>query len=391
MTRLNGIVCLGLSTSLVLAGTALAGEPPDCDVVVAGQNLPAVDPANVQTAVNTGGAGPRTVCLAGVFDFGEEGFVVIDPEPAVPALAIVGLNDLTGKAAIRNGLEPFRFSPASTLPVLRIANLRFERPSFAAIAIFRGNQRVEISGVHVDGVESIHLSFFGLALREGIVLTSTFAEIAGEVVIRDNVIDAGTYGPADLDDVNFGILASGGAPLNPFPITAALTIERNEVLNWAGSGIGVVGVHGSVIQHNRIRPGPVALELSDPSVCVANGILLGGSDASQVQYNTIDKDLALSPVSNAPPACSAGVVLQGIAIGSFVTGNRIAGAGSHALFLQGTAAQEENRFLGNNLTHFAATGATVFLGPQAKNNTFIGHVHSVEGNVTENAITGPQN
>ena len=83
------------------------------------------------------------------------------------------------------------------------------------------------------------------------------------------------------------------------------------------------------------------------------------------------------------------VALLTALIGAFALTARIESLQARVLST-GAVAQEQNRFPGNNLNHFASTNATVFLGPEARNNSFLGHFQSVVGNVAENTVRGSE-
>lgn len=369
-----------------------------CDVTVIGQDVQALDVPAVQSAINNPFLSGRvTVCLQGTFDFGigatPANFVSIDPSGAVAELNIAGLNDDSGnKAAIENGFQPLRFAPTSSLPVLTIRNLRFERPGASAISIFRGNEIVEVSDVQIDGVvtQAVLVGSLMTTLREGIAVTSAYSEVSGRIVIKDNKIDGGAYGAGDATINVSGGVVLAGADANPFHITADILIRDNIVRNWSGNGIDSRGPVKVSIVRNLIQPGPFANLVPNPNACVANGIFfVNNNDQAVVVENTIEMVTALTATNTTP--CTAGIVLGNNASNGVFRANNVRGTGRYAIaVVAGNPANpsQHNLFLGNNLTAFWATGATVFLGNGALNNTFVGSSGTVVGNIGANTITG---
>lgn len=389
--------------ALGLAGFAQRGDAQaSCDVIVNGQNNPAVDVPAVASAVNAPpAAGDVTVCLAGTFDFGPPpappaaSTVSIAPAPSVTALRILGVNDANGKkATIRGGFQALTLTPAATLPSFAIENLRFVRPALSAISILRANGSVRISGVNIADVQSYFFPAFGGRFREGIAVSS-LAPVTGEIVIADSVIDGGTYG---LDDTTLAVSAGivlTGAFGNNQPFTARVRISDNKLADWSGSGILLLGVNEATIERNRIDPGAFANMTpgcaSANGMGAANGISLAGVDDSTVRDNVIVLEPALTGAGT-PPPCSAALMLAGNAAngadGNIVYRNRIRGSGTYALVVgmpSGTT-EVDNLFALNPVGNFVPTIATLSIGPGTSGNSFVGSFPSVTGNVAGNVI-----
>jgi len=404
--RAAAALCVVLVAGLLQNASAHPAAP-QCTLTATGQNNPAVDVAAVTQAVNSPTlSGDATVCLSGIFDFGPPPTspplmsVAINPNPSVTSLRIVGLGDGAGnKATIRRGIQALSLAQTATLPSLVIENLKFEGPAFTAISIFRGNESVRISNVHVAGVQSYFFAPFNGAFREGIVVTSALGPIDGEVVISDNVIDGGTYGAPDTTlVVSSGILVQGataqGAPQN---FNARVNVSRNRVLNWSGTGILAIALTEAAIEGNKIDPGAFAnltAGCTPNGERAANGITLANTVDSTVKDNVITLVPALTG-AGAAPNCTAALILNGVSGGSddgnIVFGNRIRGTGNYAI-VAGTpsgSVETNNLFAFNKTGNFAPLSATLFIGPGATANAFIGSFASIEGNVAGNWVLNP--
>ena len=396
-----------LSATLLNAPSAFAqGQSnPRCDVTVTATGSSPSDSFAVNTAIN----GPHTtaevtVCLVGEFDFGTTDLVVIDPTAGAPVPQIEELN-ITGLdgATIVGGLQPLRFAGTSSLPRLSITNLRFENPFVTAVSIFRSNEFVEISGIEIDGVQSLFVPAFGVTLREGITITTAFAEIAGEVRIKDNLVDGGVFDSAlDLTSVNSGIGLYGAfGAINPNPFSANVLVSNNHVRNWSGSGIAAISLNDARFELNRIEPGAFGNQIPGGACAVptglgaAAGMSLTGIVDSTVLNNTII--LTSAQDGNGAAVCNAGIILLGnngaatsVSADNEFLGNIVTGAGRYAFVvgLDTSAAEQNNSFVGSNVSTFAPSGAHLFLGGGANGNSFKGHYPSVEGNLAGNSITG---
>jgi Right handed beta helix region len=396
MKTVSSVVIVLIVMCFGVVSAAHAARPVYCDVTVIGQEAQALDVPAVRSAINNPLLSGRvTVCLQGTFDFGigaPPNSVRIDPSAAVTELNIAGLDDDSGnKAAIRNGLQPLVFVSTSTLPALTIRNLRFERPRASAISIFRGDDLVEVSDVQIDGVVTQAVVQAGLTfrVREGIVVSSASTEVKGRVVIKDNRVDGGAYGAGDASiNVSAGIVLASLSPINPFPITADILIHGNILRNWSGSGIDSSGPVNVAIEKNLIQPGPFANLVPNPNVCVANGILITNNGRAVVEGNTIEMVTALTATNTTP--CTAGIVLGNNVNNEVFKANKVRGTGRYAIVVTGNPANPDhnNLFLGNDLTGFSPTEATVSLGSFATNNTFVGNSGTVVGNTGANTITG---
>lgn len=408
-------VCLGLCG---FGGLAQA-EDPGCQVTAfpTGTSL---DRTTLDTAINQGGiglAGTLVVCLSGedlggtprAFDLGTTDSVVIQPTTSahdIRAIRIVGLDGAT----IVGGEQPFRFYGDAGLESLKIENIRFVQPNLTAISIWDGNEdgRIEISDLVIEGVRSGDLApaYPSTWIREGIAILSGLSDVAGEIIIRDNLIDAGPYDPASRDgllNVSVGVLVSGRGVLGGLnDITAEITIEGNTITNWSGFGIQAITANEIKISDNTIIPGNFANSPVFPNLpfCAgATGLILQNSTDGVISNNRIIKVPALD-ANGVTPLCSAGIILttgffeNAVSADNTFRRNRIEGVGTHAVLLPNVAqagdAVVDNVFTGsNNWSQFSASVATIVLGEGVYDNVIWAGGGTVGGpNVDENIIPG---
>jgi hypothetical protein len=419
---------------------AVAHNRVDCDVMVTGQNDPAVDAAAVSAAVNSPDlVGDVTVCLAGTFDFGPappQGVppisVAIVGNASMTSLRIVGLNNhFRRPATIRRGIQALTLTPAATLPKLAIENLRFEQPTFSAVSILRSNEEVRISDLQIAGVETHTITItpppppipnppppqpITLRLRQGIAVTAAAGgNIAGDIVISNNVVNGGTYGLGDSALlVGSGIVLVGPLvtpqppPLPATTFSAKVRIANNRILNWAGAGVLATGLIGdATIEENWVEPGAFARLVPGPACTTPNaegaasGISLGGVVNSTVRDNVIHLVSAFTD-TGAPAACTAGLLVRGVnvsgASGNIFFGNRIRGDATYAMVVglpaptvppfppSSFTIEMNNLFAFNWVFGFTGTNATLFIGSGATANAFIGMFPEIEGNTAGNWV-----
>jgi hypothetical protein len=419
VTGINWLRAGAMSAVFAAAFAQSAGAQVVCTVTLTGQNDPAVDAAAVQSAL-IGPVGDFTLCLQGTFDFGTPpapsvNSVTIVASPLATGIHIVGLNDENGKkATIRNGRQAFT-KQAAELQALAfsIENLRFEQPEFSAISILGSGaaSTIKISGVNIVGVRTFLFATFNNRFREGIVMGTALAPIGGDIEISNNVINGGSYTADDTTlGVSGGIVLTGALPNNVpanRPFTARVRISDNRIVNWSGSGILVAGVEDVTIERNVIQPGAFANTI--PPGCTAgngtgaaNGISLQSVTDATVRDNSITLVPALTG-ANLPPPCTAGLilvgpinVLPGSADGNLVYRNRIRGSGTYAIAVGVTPAaappgpiaslETDNLFALNLLGNFVPQVASLFIGPGANGNAFVGSFPSTAGNVDGNDV-----
>ena len=421
--RMTALLLLALSSARIPDAWA---ERNDCTKTVPDPGSSAPHAIQLAQAINDPNAmGDVTVCITGTLSFGPFDWVTIQPSAAVTELAVVGVDDEAGEpATIENGTMPLRFGglapgsppgapplPRSSLPVLRILNLRLHHPSVGAIAIQNGNQLVEISGVHVDGVrtELVATPDGPVPFRVGIVVQSQFYPIDGVVDISGNHVNAGSYDPASWDALHNNLGISVTVPFG----SADVRIEDNLVENWAVHGIGVGASSGVLVEHNTIAPGSFTIDHPVPVSCIGTGIFISNSVHTLVKNNHIHKELtyaASQPEGVGPPRFCSPAVLVYWSRDNVFMGNVITGTSGYAfvlsLLFDSSAPQlpltADNLFLGNNTSALElvptsvvwrgvtrTNGTTVHLGPDAWTNVFVGGTGSVSGNQNgTNRVTG---
>ena len=89
-------------------------------------------------------------------------------------------------------------------------------------------------------------------------------------------------------------------------------------------------------------------------------------------------------------------VAPGTADGNIVYRNRIRGSGTYAIVVGVTlgalppgpvvSVETDNLFALNRLGNFAPLGASLFIGPGANGNAFVGDFPSLDGNVAGNDV-----
>jgi hypothetical protein len=386
---------LKVAASAVLAAFAQsAGAQVTCNSTVTGQNNPAVDAAAVQSATNQAFVGDLTVCLQGTFDFGA---------PAPP------LNDAQGKkATIRNGVQALTkqgLQPA----IFSIENLRFEQPQFSAVSILGASptSSIKVSGLSIVGVRTFFFPAFNGRFREGIVVSAGVSPIGGDIEISNNVVDGGTYA---ADDTSVGGIVLTGALPPPLPVsqpfTARVRISDNKLVNWSSSGILAAGISELTVERNVIQPGAFANTIAAGctganGVAAASGISLQSVRDATIRDNTI----TLVPASTGaglPAPCTAGIILTGptnvapgVADGNILYRNRIKGVGTYGIVVgvttslppgPTTSVETDNLFALNRLGNFAPQAASLFIGPGANDNAFVGNFPSYSGNVAGNDV-----
>jgi len=392
-----------------------AGAQVSCTTTVVGQNDPTIDVAAVQSAVSAPVIGDTVICLQGTFDFGTPApgsstpSVIIAQGPSATSMRIVGVDDPRGrKALIKNGIQAL--SKNTVAPsFFSVENLRFDGPTFSAISILgaAAGGSIKLTGLNIGGVKTFFFPAFNLRFREGIAITSAVNSVAGDIDISNNVIDGGIYDPTNdlFLAVSSGVSLTGAvASGTNQPFTARAHIADNKITNWSGSGILAGGIRETTIERNVIQPGAFAnvVPPSPPSCSwvngggAANGISLASVDDATVRDNTITMVPALNG-AGAAPACTAGIIVVGLTIvapghanGNLVYRNRIRGSGNYAIVVgQSTGSTEtENLFALNKLGNFTAQTASLYLGPGANDNDFVGDFPTVEGNIAGNTLIG---
>jgi hypothetical protein len=357
---------------------------------VIGQNDPTVDVPAVQQAVDAGG----TVILRGTFSFlnvrlpGPVGSRVI----LVTGAVVIRGQDATirgGGTASPGGLQAVFLIDAAGGSVT-IEALHFEQPHNAAIRILRSGD-LRIAKCRIDRVIPSPLPTEGGVQNAALGIHVPGGSVAA-VVITENQLQLG----GTADDSVGGVIMTGPAD--------RLLITDNRIVGTTSHGIDLRDIGNSArVERNIIETGRVgrsglpgrfvdALRLIGPGEYVvernqfdcgfenAAVVRLGGTQNAVVRQNEI---VASVPDDKQPGVQSAGVQVQGSANGNDILENRIKGRARAAMSvifsdfpLDRPAGTDGNpsatRFQGNNVEHFAATVATVEIGPGASDTTITG-------------------
>jgi hypothetical protein len=374
---------------ILLAGQFSLAQDP---AVVDGLDDPARDLANVQSAVDHGGA----VTLRGTFDFGDSGSISIQRD-----VEILGENSSGqlstkikgGKWSFHSPL-PNSLPPKEPGPGITIRGIHFDGASWAPIHIAYA-RRVVVSDNRITGVRPVLspapiLGREGLFLQQGISLGPAFsfpgiyppASLTGEVQIERNYIDLANGDPTRTMGQAIIMLWATGAKAS-FVDNTAVNVSRNAIEaldNYPdGSGDGFVLIRG-----NDVTTPVDGLAFPGPSF--PNGIVVGwildmtsGTDpARRMKYivsdNTIrtrgDSSMGIAVLANDAVVTNNAIVAEGkasrplVLFGSNATviGNRIEGTGDAAVHFSARAKPmtgSRNLLIGNAISSFRPARGTV--------------------------------
>jgi hypothetical protein len=372
---------------------------------VIGQNNATVDVPAVQQAVDAGG----TVVLHGMFDFGN----VTSPGPLgsrvilVSGAVVIRGQDATirGGGSAAAGGQQAVFLIAAPGANVTIEGLRFVNPHNAAIRVAPSGD-VRIAACQVEGVIpsqvatnagpqnaalGIHLPggpYGGVSILENrFQLGGTAGDSVGAIImtgpavrvlVADNRITGTTSHGVDLRDV--------GGPAS---------VERNHIETGAE---GRSGLPGQFVDALRLTGrGEYLVEGNQFDCGFENAavVRLGGTKKAIVKQNEV---VASVPNGRVPGDQSAGVQVEGSADDNDIQQNRIKGRARVAISVifssfaldkgDGTGNPSRTTFQGNNVQQFAATLATVEVGPGAQNTTIVGGSGTLIDNGTGTVVRG---
>jgi hypothetical protein len=281
---------------------------------------------------------------------------------------------------------------------VRIESLNFEGPLLSAIIVIQSSG-VEVVGNRITSVVPLPLSF-GLTEGRAIKFLANSLPITGTVVVADNVI-------LDMHaDISDGIVFD--------EVEADVQIEGNSMEDVQSNGIFLINSRGAVrIADNFIAPGPgdggefalgngiaivnnSAVDTSDSSIVVtdnrvicenpnADGMYLAGAGV------TIDAPLIARNHVTMRDSFYGAITLYGDVSHGTVSENELDGDAAFAFdivaFAPGQAA-EANTFGGNNISHFGAAVADVFLDVHSRETVVNGRVRSVIDLGVNNRVSG---
>ncbi|HET8725084.1 MAG TPA: hypothetical protein VFM53_12880 [Anaeromyxobacteraceae bacterium] len=266
--------CAGTDEAQLLAAAADVAAADEASArVVTGRGDPAADVPAVQAAVSAGGR----VKLAGTFDFGPMGSVVITRD-----VAISGRDGATVKGGFRSfyGPLPGGAVPSAPGPSISIENLTFDGASWSPIHLAYARS-VTIRHNRIRNVRPYQPSGFPLGLQAGIHVTTYYQSgnkalvfpgaLTGEIEIRDNELDMS--GPAPL-----GTLCQG---INVVRVWgASVSVRGNTIVECSRSSIEAIDNHldekgrgGVLIAENRIRTATSGVAWPTPQT--PDGIVAG--------------------------------------------------------------------------------------------------------------------
>jgi hypothetical protein len=391
---------------------------------VIGQNIPAVDPQNIQAAINASDPGD-TLILQGTFDFGATGYVSIQTE----GLTIQGLINPSGNRATNNptywlttitgGDTPFR----STNVGITIQDLYFNHTQRCVVFpngstggdIILRNNRVE----NVIPIQApLYPSFLGYfaAFIYTVYNPLTIVpvpQIMGNLTIESNYIDLlnptpsasyPDYSMASAVAINLGRVAStgtttyvkiknnilknpgfAGISFNPGKLGSGpveYQVENNtieqpllpyDMANYVWSGINPEGRGGGIHSFASSNPSNAAIVRNNHMLNCGWGLLLGGMDGSIFDSNIIENTVPttgnfISPITFYGFNNSATYQnTNNIISNNIITGANQYGVGGGT---NNTPPTSSNIFVGNDFSEFTATTAQVYLNSAASGNYF---------------------
>jgi hypothetical protein len=405
------------------------------ETTVIGQNISAVDPSNVQAAINA--SEPRdTVILRGTFDFGTDGFITIDKE----GLIIKGEIDSSGNretnspafwlTTVAGGDTPFRsVNVGITIQDLFFNNTRrcviFPNGSTGGDIVLRNN-RVEnvIPTLASASLLQGYRNFFGYFATFVYTAVNPLANspadltanpIMGNLTIENNYVDLlhPTQGVPDLNysmgsavAINLAAVKSTGTKLyveiknnvlkNPgfagisfIPAKSGsgpveYHVESNTIeqplmpysTNYPWGTINPEGRGGGIHSFSSANPSNVAIVKNNHMKNCGWGLLLGGMDSSTFDSNIIE-NIVPTTGNYVSPIIFFGfnnsAVYQNT--NNIISNNTITGTNQYGVGVSlaaNTPPVSNNIFVGNDFSGFAASKTQIYLSG-ANRNSFYGN------------------
>lgn len=357
------------------------------------------DVESVQAAVDQGGKVVLKATSVGgaptAFDFGppepDSGFVTLEHD-----VELVGEHAGAASTTIEGGNYPVQSFAAIRTAV---RDITFEAPLHGAILVWQPEADTEITGnriAHVVGRATICCG----TVAEAIVVSGD------RIVVSDNVVE--------------DVAAETAIGISEFDAAGKVEILRNRVSGTSYAAIECSRNQGVVkILHNVLRPGPTSDGFG------GFGIEVNGTGSYDISRNEIlvetpggigiyavgipefgfgpltdpvieRNHLTLRPVGDIDGELfNDGIDLFGQASGAAVRENKIDGPGYNALGLYDLSLDPEhpsdlgfNRFVGNNIAHFHAAFADVFLDVSSHDNLVKGRSGTAIDLGTNNHLVG---
>lgn len=413
-------VCTMLLIGLAATPNPSAAAPHDPAmewVTITGTGNPEVDIPAVQSAVDQGGQ----VMLAGHFSF--------DGPATTPAgvtyariitvstdVVISGARDGNGAyTTIDGGNWPFFVDAANSQ--VTIEKLHFVGPSAGAVWVY-AVAGLNINNCQIEGV--VPTADFG---TEGGVTAPTAAGLfvggdphppsasfpgkpgnfSGNLIVEDNDIDTG----ASPEAASLGVVFFSVGTLPDHEVT--IDVSRNRIRNVTEPTINFRVIGGrAYAEHNVLQTGGVKGPIANPDairifgtgsyVAAHNSIDCGWSDGEATAIDVsgsatfpetgaivLDNDILMSAEKGTSfTSNSAAIEIKSFAQGNSVLNNRIRGRAWAALSVigQNGGIPANNSFLWNEINHFDASTADIYLAAGVQNTIIIGPKTTLQDNGT---------
>lgn len=362
------------------------------------------DVENVQAAVDQGGIvllkatnqdGQPTA-----FNFGPPDPFVFGSVALETDVWVLGETAGSQMTTIEGGVFPL-FGRAGRV---RIEGIHFHGALVSAIIVVQSTG-AEVVGNRITGVVPLPPEF-GFTEARAIKFLANAFPITGTVVVADNLIEDSV--PADYSDdvIDF----SDGIVFDE--VEADVYIEGNTIADVQDDGILMINSRGPVhIRDNLIVPGPGEPGSFGNGIAINHGTAVDTSNASfEITGNDVfcenpnadgmylfgNRATIISPVVARNRVTMQGsffgaITLYGNVSSARVSNNRIDGEGAFAfdvVSIRPGDAAESNRFQGNNISHFDASVADLFLDAHTRDTTFSGQSGTVIDLGTGNRISG---
>ena len=413
-------LCMLLLIGIAVTPSPSAAAPPDPVlewITVTGTGNPEVDIPAVQSAVDQGGQ----VVLAGHFSF--------DGPATTPAgstyariitvsrdVVISGARDERGAyTTIEDGNWPFFVDAANSQ--VTIEKLHFVGPSGGAVWAY-AVAGLNISNCQIEGV--VPTADFGTQggvaapVSAGLFVgadphppSASFpgkpSNFSGNLIVEDNDIDMA----ASPDAASLGVVFFSVGTLPDHEVT--IDVSRNRIRNVTEPTINFRVIGGrAYAEHNVLQTGGVKGPIANPDairivgtgsyVAAHNSIDCGWSDGEATAIDVfgsaafpetgavvLDNDILMSAAEGtAFTQSSAAIEIKSFAQGNSVLNNRIRGRAWAALAVdaQNGGIPANNSFLWNEINHFDASTADIYLAAGVQNTIIIGPKTTLQDNGT---------
>ncbi len=275
MRRVLDRLSLQLAAFLLVGAMVPSSASAATTTVVIPTGVPAVDVANVQSAVDAASTGDVVVLGAGVFDFGVDGEV--DVSTAVTIEGEVSAGQL-GTKVVGGSIAFDVLAPVGTVT---IRNLWFEDPQNAAIRL-RDTNGVVITGNKLRGSAEygIHLASgdgdnYDTEVRSNDLRgfsTAIGVEHAVGTVVSHNIFDGNGLGISDQspDSLTTNNVFVGPTPQYSATGSSGRVVEGNFWSDYWGDDIDGDGIGDTELAHLGVDAAP----LVDPSVAERYGAFM---------------------------------------------------------------------------------------------------------------------